>query len=271
MGLESSAEVCYCRINFTNANYEPMPSPRGIQSIEVGGRLLQALAGRGTPMPLKDLAHAAAMTPAKAHPYLVSFAKLGLVEQDEVTGRYGLGPFALQLGLIGLAQQDPVRLAFPVVEQLAQQLGHTVAVAVWGEHGPVIVRVAEAPSPIHVVMRHGTVLSLTGTASGWLFAAYLDEAVVGPLRPRSMPRAEWDAEVAQVRQRGLARAVNRVVEGVAALSAPVFDVRGRIALGLTAIGPTASFDARWDGVVAQPLRAAAAALSQRLGALPEAA
>jgi DNA-binding IclR family transcriptional regulator len=225
MGLESSAEVCYCRINFTNANYEPMPSPRGIQSIEVGGRLLQALAGRGTPMPLKDLAHAAAMTPAKAHPYLVSFAKLGLVEQDEV----------------------------------------------WGEHGPVIVRVAEAPSPIHVVMRHGTVLSLTGTASGWLFAAYLDEAVVGPLRPRSMPRAEWDAEVAQVRQRGLARAVNRVVEGVAALSAPVFDVRGRIALGLTAIGPTASFDARWDGVVAQPLRAAAAALSQRLGALPEAA
>ncbi len=244
-----------------------MPSPRGIQSIEVGGRLLQALAGSGTPMALKDLAHAAAMTPAKAHPYLVSFAKLGFVEQDEVTGRYGLGPFALQLGLIGLAQQDPVRLAFPVVEHLALQLGHTVAVAVWGEHGPVIVRVAEAPSPIHVMMRHGTVLSLTGTASGWLFAAHLDEAVVGPLRPRSMPRSEWDAEVAQVRQRGLARAVNRVVEGVSAMSAPVFDVRGRIALGLTAIGPSASFDTRWDGVVAQALRGAARSLSQRLGAL----
>ena len=244
-----------------------MASPRGIQSIEVGGRLLQALAGRGLPMALKDLAQAAAMTPAKAHPYLVSFAKLGLVEQDDVTGRYGLGPFAMQLGLIGLAQQDPVRLAFPVVEQLAQQLGHTVAVAVWGEHGPVIVRVAEAPSPIHVVMRHGTVLSLTGTASGWLFAAHLDERVVSPLRPRSMPRTEWDAEVAQVRQRGVARALNRVVEGVSAMAAPVFDVRGRIALGLTAIGPSASFDTRWDGVVAQALRGAARGLSARLGAV----
>lgn len=248
-----------------------MPSPRGIQSIEVGGRLLQALAERGMPMALKDLAQAAAMTPAKAHPYLVSFAKLGFVEQDEVSGRYGLGPFALQLGLIGLAQQDPVRLAFPVVDQLAQQIGHTVAVAVWGEHGPVIVRVAESPAAIHVVMRHGTVLSLTGTASGWLFAAYLDEATVGPLRPRSMPKGEWDAEVAQVRQRGIARAVNRVVEGVAAMSAPVFDVRGRIVLGLTAIGPTASFDTRWDGAVAQALRSAALALSQRLGATREAA
>jgi DNA-binding IclR family transcriptional regulator len=86
-----------------------------------------------------------------------------------------------------------------------------------------------------------------------------------------MPKRDWDAEVAQVRQRGLSRAVNLVVEGVAAISAPVFDVRGRIALGLTAIGPTASFDARWDGAVAQPLRAAALALSQRLGALPQAA
>jgi DNA-binding IclR family transcriptional regulator len=240
--------------------------PRGIQSVEVGGRLLQALAEQGTPMALKDLAAAAAMTPAKAHPYLVSFAKLGLVEQEADGGRYGLGPFALQLGLIGLAQQDPVRLALPVVEHVAQAIGHTVAIAVWGEHGPVIVHVAESPAPIHVVMRHGTVLSLTGTASGWLFAAHLPEAVVRPLRPRSLPRAEWDAEVAAVREHGVARALNRVVEGVSAMAAPVFDVRGRIALGLTAIGPTASFDTRWDGVVARALREAAVALSARLGA-----
>jgi DNA-binding IclR family transcriptional regulator len=240
--------------------------PRGIQSVEVGGRLLRSLAERGTPMALKDLAQAAAMTPAKAHPYLVSFAKLGLVEQDKASGRYGLGPFALQLGLIGLAQQDPVRLAFPVVEQLAQQLGHTVAIAVWGDHGPVIVRVAESPSPIHVVMRHGTVLSLTGTASGWLFASHLPAEQLKGLRPRTLPRTEWDTAVAEVRAQGVARAINRVVEGVSAMSAPVFDLRGRIVLGLTAIGPTAAFDLRWDGAVAQALRQAGRALSTRLGA-----
>ena len=31
-------------------------------------------------MALKDLAREAGMTPAKAHPYLVSFGKLGLIE-----------------------------------------------------------------------------------------------------------------------------------------------------------------------------------------------
>ena len=50
---------------------------RGIQSIEVGGRLLQALARVGEPMMLRDLAREAGMTPAKAHPYLVSFSRLG--------------------------------------------------------------------------------------------------------------------------------------------------------------------------------------------------
>ena len=88
-----------------------MSEQRGIQSIEVGGRLLLALAGHGRPMALKDLALAADMAPAKAHPYLVSFGKLGLIAQDSASGHYGLGPLAMQLGLISLQQFDPVRLA----------------------------------------------------------------------------------------------------------------------------------------------------------------
>ncbi len=86
---------------------------RGIQSVEVGGQLLRALAHEGTPMPLKDLARGAGMSPAKAHPYLVSFGRLGLVEQDPTSGRYALGPLALQLGLISLQQSSPVTLATP--------------------------------------------------------------------------------------------------------------------------------------------------------------
>src|SRR5689334_7054111 len=147
-------------------------SSRGIQSIEVGGQLLLALAHQGRPMALKDLAREAGMAPAKAHPYLVSFGKLGLIEQDPGSGRYGLGPLAMQLGLISLQQFDPVRLATPLIEELALSTGHTMAIAVWGNRGPTIVRVAEAPSPVHVAMRHGTVMSLRGTASGWLFAAH---------------------------------------------------------------------------------------------------
>jgi DNA-binding IclR family transcriptional regulator len=258
---------------------------RGIQSMEVGGQLLLALAQHGSPMPLKDLARDAGMVPAKAHPYLVSFNKLGLIVQDEVSGHYGLGPLAMQLGLISLQQFDPVKLASPMLADLAKQLGHTVALAVWGNRGPTIVRIEESPNLVHVTMRHGTVMSLRNTASGRLFAAYLPEnAVLAALQeehayelrhastiPSTIPTtspsldADFSNLLKKVRQNGISDAVNLSVAGVSALAAPVFDESGKIVLSLTAIGPSAQFDVSLNGGIATSLKALGRDLSQRLG------
>ena len=258
---------------------------RGIQSIEVGGRLLLALAHHGQPLALKDLAAAADMTAGKAHPYLVSFIKLGLVERETEGGRYGLGPLALQMGLIGLQQYDPVRLATPLIDDLAQATGHTVAIAVWGHRGPTLVRIAEAPSPVHVSMRHGTVMSISDTASGRLFAAFgppravldalADEARRAPPRPARAPKggrfglgAAFDREIDRVREQGFACIDGVALPGVSAISVPVFDAQGKLVLSLTAIGPSATFDSAPAGAVAAALRPVAARLSRRLGWKP---
>ncbi len=232
---------------------------RGIQSVEVGGQLLLALADQGRPLPLKDLALAAGMSPAKAHPYLVSFGKLGLIAQDRATGRYGLGPLARQLGLIGLQQVDPVRLASDRLVGLAQDLGQTVAVSVWGNLGPTIVRIEQGPAAIVVNMRHGTVVSVRGTASGRLFAAYGS--------PEGQAAADLDAaQSRQIRDAGFASVVDSTVRGVSAAAAAVFDATGALVLGLTAIGPSAVFDTSAEGTLARRLTAEAHALSRELGA-----
>jgi DNA-binding IclR family transcriptional regulator len=256
------------------------PAPRlqrGIQSVEVGGQLLRALAHEGRPLALKDLAREAGMSAAKAHPYLVSFGKLGLIEQDALSGRYGLGPLAMQLGLISLQQYDPVRLATPLIGELARTLGHTVGIAVWGNRGPTMVRVEEAPSAVHVNMRHGTVMSLRGTASGLLFCAYLPRSVVLQALAAeaaggggsSRLDAALQAQLAEVRREGLAQAVDASVPGISAMAAPVFDVTRSIVMSLTAIGPSAIFDARFDGAVANALRHSATELTRQLGAAVE--
>lgn len=231
---------------------------RGIQSIEVGGQLLLALADRGRPMALKDLALAAGMSAAKAHPYLVSFGKLGLITQDRTSGHYGIGPLARQLGLIGLQQVDPVRLASDRLAALAQRVGHTVAVAVWGSLGPTIVRIEQGPAAIVVNMRHGSVVSVRGTASGRLFAAF------GP--PLRQAEADLSAEgAAAICEQGYADVVDGTVPGISAGAAGVFDASGSLVLALTAIGPSAMFDGAAHGELASKLVATARELSLELG------
>ena len=73
----------------------------GIQSVEVGFALLEGLTRARGPLMLKDVAAAAGMSAAKAHRYLVSFQRLGLVTQDARTARYDLGPAALIAGAAG--------------------------------------------------------------------------------------------------------------------------------------------------------------------------
>jgi len=197
----------------------------------------------------------------------VSFSKLGLIVQDGASGRYGLGPLAMQIGLISLQQSDPLRLATARLPELALAIGHTVAIAVWGTRGATIVRTEEGPTPVHVSMRHGTVMSLRGTASGRLFAAFLPHASVSAALGAEADTidAAFERELAAVRTDGLARVVDAAVPGVSALAAPVFDASGALVLSLTAIGPTAVLDTAAGGSAAVLLQQAAAGLSALLG------
>lgn len=251
---------------------------RAVQSVEVGGRLLLALADCPAPMTLKDLAARAQLPASRAHPYLVSFSKLGLIEQDVVSGRYALGPAALQMGLSALHQLDPIKAAMPVADALAEATGQSVAIAVWANFGPTIVRMIEGAQPLHVSMRVGTVMSVLGTATGRAFAAAmpvhkLERALSGPLgdatgarRPLArLSSRELDDAIAEVRTHGLARAVGRPIPGVNALSAPVLDHEGHAVLVITALGHEHEFPSAWDSAIADAVRKAAADISLRLG------
>ena len=134
---------------------------RGIQSIDVGGRLLHALSRSSGAMMLKEMAEASDMPAAKAHAYLVSFCKLGMIEQDAITGRYDLGPLALQLGLVSLNRLDAVKIATAEMGGLSRRTGQSTAIAVWGNYGPTIVRFNQSVRPIHVNMRTGTVIAFS--------------------------------------------------------------------------------------------------------------
>jgi DNA-binding IclR family transcriptional regulator len=266
-----------------NSESSPRDARRSIQSVETGFPILAALVDAGVPLNLGDLAARAGMSSAKAHPYLVSFTRVGLVEQVETTGQYQLGPFALQMGLVSLQRLDPVRVALPHVDRLADQIGHTLAIAVLGSHGPTMIHISEASYPVHVNMRKGTVMSMLHTATGHVFAAWLppkiaqhyiqreagDHAVVTSVSALRPSARALNALLDEIRLNGIAQAVGNPLPGIDALSVPVFDHSGGIVLALTSLGPSAFFDASLNGPIAAALKECAQAISTQLGHRPE--
>ena len=254
----------------------------GIQSVEVGFALLDVLAQAPGPLMLRDLASAAGMSAAKAHRYLVSFQRLGLVVQDGASNRYELGPATLRLGLATLSRLDAVKMARERLPALMEQTGHTLALAVWGNHGPTLVHWLESPRAVPVNLRLGDVMPMLSSATGRCFAAFLGHGV-GSDQAKALieqemaqarkvgradvptTRAELEALVRESRTHGLGRVHNVLLPGISGFCAPVFDADGHLALGVVSLGSSATFKTDWDGPVATPLRRMAQQLSADLG------
>ena len=252
--------------------------PRGVQSIEMGGKLLTALVQIGRPAMLRDLALRAEMGAAQAHAYLVSFRKLGLVDQDRASGRYLLGPFALQLGLARLRGFDPLQKAANATRELAEELGFMVTVSVWGTHGPTIVQVQEAAHPVHVNLRAGAVFTLSGTATGQLFASFLPDSIIAPMLAAELAQTGGNRMIgrpttpdaipsatARIRARGFAITEGVPVPGVNAISVPVFDHDGQIQLAVTVIGHAERLPVAEDGLIVTRVAQFGRDLSAELG------
>jgi len=267
---------------------------QGIQSIEVAGPLLQALTKAPGPLSLSTLAKSAGMPAAKAHRYLVSLIRVGLVEQDATTGQYDLGALALELGLVSLGRLDAVKLADEAMSSLRDSTSETVALAIWGNFGPTYIRLLQSKRPVTINLQIGSVMPMTYTASGLCFAAFMPESEteallhselalnrsekldaphtkkeLAPLleetRQHAMARMIGRLDPSAARAPGMTRTAERLLAGFNAFSAPVFDHDRRMRFALTVVGSSAHIDAAWDGFIACETRAHAEQLSRRLG------
>lgn len=253
----------------------------GVQSFEVGAGVLRAVVRGQRLMTLKDIAAAAEMPPSKAHRYLVSLIRSGLIEQDPLTSRYKLGPFALDIGLVALDRLDRVRLGLSAISDLRDRINETVGLAVWGDHGPVIVRWERPQRPITVNVVTGTSLPLLSSASGRVFGAWLPKSQTAAQISRELKargrhsdlstRSEVDAMFAKIRADGVAPVTQHYVfAGVQAVAAPVFNFKNQITMAISVVSVQGiSADLSAGSALVQELKKAAEALSWGLGATRE--
>ena len=243
----------------------------GIQSVEVAAQILRALAAAGRSLPLKDLAKAAGMHPGKAHRYLVSLTRSELVAQDETSGHYGVGAASIALGLAGLRSVNVVRTATALLPTLRDEINETVLLAMWSPQGPVVFALEESSRPVTMNIRVGSILPLSSTATGRVFATFLPYEIVSNLldaevkASRSGNAAAVQKHLSETREQGLACVSGDLVPGVNAVAVPIFDHKNRIAGVIGALGRSEELDVDYKGTVAAALLRTANEISRQLG------
>jgi DNA-binding IclR family transcriptional regulator len=243
----------------------------GIQSVEVAARILRALAHSGRSLPLRDLAKAAGMHPGKAHRYLVSLTRVELVVQDEMSGHYGIGAAAIELGLVGLHGIDVARTATSMLPGLRDEINETVLLAMWTARGPVVFALEESSRPVFMNIRVGSILPLLTTATGKLFTAFLPKQMTADLVESEMKNAptrardSFDKAIEEARRHGLARVAGDLVPGVNAMAAPLFDHKDQIVGVIGALGRSEELNINYRGPIGAALLRTANEISRRLG------
>ncbi len=255
---------------------------RGIQSIETGFAILEVMRRAGGPIALSRIAEGAQLTVANTHYDLVSFQNIGLVQQDGDTGHYGLGAYALKLGVAALEQFDVYKLARPAMAAISEQTGLTVFLGVWGNKGPAIVYRAEGGKSLPLLeLRLGSVLPLLSSALGLNFFAHLpvemtaglleDELRV-PVSASGLARSDACRTREQamrlreeIRSRGVSRCQDTRLPNFTSLSAPIFDLSGGIIAALTVMGPSRLLEGDAEAEVLGLLQRSASEISQTAG------
>jgi DNA-binding IclR family transcriptional regulator len=221
---------------------------RGIQSIEIGMRILEALGASGASS-LSGLAQAVDMPAPQVHRYLQSLITSGMARQDIASGRYDLGSAALRLGLIALARTDAFKIVDRVIDEFVERTGQTVQISALGPMGPTIVRLYNGRPSLLTTLHVGAVLPFSTSATGRVFLAFIPGSETADLinverQYAAVDSLSIDQIRATVRTAGKAVETGTVIPGLHATAFPIFDLQGRAILVATALTSAATVDSR---------------------------
>ncbi|MCF7203620.1 IclR family transcriptional regulator [Pseudomonas oligotrophica] len=258
----------------TESENNPAPRRQKVQAAEIGTDILRGLAELAPSTSLSRLAEHLEMPASKVHRYLQALMASGFAEQDPRTNHYGLGQAALFVGLAAIGRLDVVKLAGPVLTELRDRLNQTCFLAIWGNHGPVVVSVEQAVGAVTLVTQVGSVLPLLGSSTGQVFAAYLPRAQTAALseqesgRPGAPDSEHLQRVQSQIRANGIHAVQGLLMPGVNAVSVPLFGAGEQLTGVITMVGSAAVFDADPRGSAARSLQAAGQTITERMCGVP---
>ena len=242
----------------------PPAARRGIQSVNIGFRVLAALATEPEAATLGAVARRSNLSPSQAHRYLASLVTSGMARQDPSSGRYELGSQAIQIGLAALARTDVFAQTDPAIAAFTRETGRTTLVAARGPFGPTIVRWHAGRTPVTTSLSVGSTLPFLGSATGHVFLSFMSRQEMAGAVEHNKRGGDAEAIRKRVRAAMSASVDEMLIPGLRAVAVPVLDIQEHAALVVTVMA-TPAFDRRDDDAVVAKLKATCCSLTEKIG------
>ncbi|MCA2244738.1 IclR family transcriptional regulator [Mycobacterium sp. WUMAC-067] len=245
-----------------------------IESVDNALKLLLLL-GEQPQIRLSEATRYLGVASSTAHRLLAMLAYRGFVRQDPVSKAYLPGPSLTGVAFAIFGRIDIARSAAPIMRGLSEQLRETVHVGMLDGASVRFVAAVEGPAAVRVASRLGRAMPAHCTSTGKVMLAQLSAPELRALLPRERleritphsigSRAELEAELSGIRERGYATNREESEEGVASVAVPIPTRAPGLRLALNAAAPQNRLDASRYPAVAAALVNAAKEIGEQLG------
>lgn len=237
--------------------------PASLESVDLVLDLIERLAASPRALGVSELARSLGISKARAHRHLRALVRRGYARQDPASERYEIGAALLPLGEKARERFGVLDAMRPEMAALREATGQAVTASVVAEGGVTVLEMLPGRTLIEFGVRPGARLALGSSAQGLVALAFGEPAAMAGVLARA--DAALVAEVEAVRRKGWATAADRVLVGVNALAAPVFDHLGHCRAALAIVGSSQLIAAEPAAEQIAEVTGAAARASARLG------
>jgi DNA-binding IclR family transcriptional regulator len=208
---------------------KPAPvSGTGLDSVDFLLNVIEFMANADRPRPLSEIARTLGVSKPRMHRHLRALLQRGYVRQESETERYEITAKLLALGEAVRDRFDIARVVRPAMSRLRDATGQTVTASTLIADRVTIIEMIHGRTLVEFGVRPGAALNPYASAHGLVALAFGPANRIARSWAGAAPAdaAVLATEIELVRQRGWATAADRVLVGVNALAAPVFDHRG---------------------------------------------
>jgi DNA-binding IclR family transcriptional regulator len=244
-----------------------------LRSVRRAVTALELIADAGE-LGISELGRRLGVHKATASRLVATLSERGLLERDPRTEKVHLGFGLIRLAGSAMAGLDIVRIAHPIVDDLAEDTRETVNLGVLSDDSVVYIDQVTGTRSVVAVSWVGRRTPLHATSNGKVLLASMDpqdrdrllSRPLAPMTGRTITDAgDLRRQLEQVARRGYAQTLEELEEGLNAVAAPVRGADGRVVAALSVSGPAFRMRPVDLPRIARRTMEAADLISRRLG------